>query len=102
MDATGLGFWNARQYAVGPTISLPLFEGGQLRGQLRLRRAQQKQAVIDYRRTSAVRTRCRRLPQRAERRRPTRMSRSRRSTPRSAADGRTYFRHRIERSGHPI
>ncbi len=51
LDATGLGFWNSRQYAVGPTISLPLFEGGQLRGQLRLRRAQQKQAAIDYRRT---------------------------------------------------
>jgi NodT family efflux transporter outer membrane factor (OMF) lipoprotein len=51
LDATGLGFWNSRQYAVGPTISLPLFEGGQLRGALRLRRAQQKQAAIDYRRT---------------------------------------------------
>ena len=51
LDASGLGFWNSRQYAVGPTISLPLFEGGQLRGQLRLRRAQQKQAAIDYRRT---------------------------------------------------
>ncbi len=51
LDASGLGFWNSRQYAVGPTVSLPLFEGGQLRGQLRLRRAQQKQAAIDYRRT---------------------------------------------------
>ena len=28
-----------------------MFEGGQLRGALRLRRAQQKQAAIDYRRT---------------------------------------------------
>ena len=51
LDATGLGFWNSRQYAVGPTISLPLFEGGELRGALRLRRAQAKQAAIDYRRT---------------------------------------------------
>jgi NodT family efflux transporter outer membrane factor (OMF) lipoprotein len=51
LDAAGLGFWNSRQYAVGPTLSLPLFEGGRLRGQLQLRRAQQKQAAIDYRRT---------------------------------------------------
>jgi NodT family efflux transporter outer membrane factor (OMF) lipoprotein len=38
-------------YAAGPNISLPLFEGGQLRGQLSLRNAQQQEAAIDYAKT---------------------------------------------------
>ncbi len=41
----------ARTYSVGPTITLPIFEGGQLRGQLSLRKAQQKEAAITYART---------------------------------------------------
>ena len=36
---------------VGPSISLPIFEGGQLRGTLRLRRSQQREAALDYRDT---------------------------------------------------
>jgi len=36
---------------VGPSISLPIFEGGQLRGNLRLRRSQQREAALDYRDT---------------------------------------------------
>lgn len=38
-------------YAVGPNISIPLFEGGQLRGQLSLRKAQQQEAAIEYAKT---------------------------------------------------
>jgi NodT family efflux transporter outer membrane factor (OMF) lipoprotein len=38
-------------YAAGPNISLPIFEGGQLRGQLKLRKAQQKEAAISYAKT---------------------------------------------------
>jgi outer membrane protein TolC len=38
-------------FAVGPTVSLPIFEGGQLRGQLNLRRAEQREAAINYRKT---------------------------------------------------
>lgn len=38
-------------YAVGPNISLPIFEGGQLHGQLSLRRAQQREAAIKYAQT---------------------------------------------------
>jgi outer membrane protein TolC len=34
-----------------PTISLPIFEGGRLRGNLRLRRSQQREAALDYRDT---------------------------------------------------
>ena len=38
-------------YAVGPNVTLPIFEGGQLNGQLDLRKAQQKEAAIAYAKT---------------------------------------------------
>ncbi|AOX16835.1 efflux transporter outer membrane subunit [Kozakia baliensis] len=38
----------ARQFANGPTLSVPLFEGGRLRGTLNLRKAQQKEAVLAF------------------------------------------------------
>ncbi len=38
-------------YMVGPTIDLPIFEGGRLRATLRLRQSQQRQAAIAYRAT---------------------------------------------------
>ncbi len=41
----------ALTYAVGPNISIPIFEGGQLNGQLKLRKAQQKEAAINYAKT---------------------------------------------------
>lgn len=41
----------ARAFQVGPSISIPLFQGGKLRGQLRLRRAQQREAAIAFQRT---------------------------------------------------
>ncbi len=46
-----LGSWNARQYGVGPTISLPIFEGGRLRATLELRRVQQQEAALTYQQT---------------------------------------------------
>jgi NodT family efflux transporter outer membrane factor (OMF) lipoprotein len=46
-----LNEFSAITYAVGPNISLPLFEGGQLHGQLKLRKAQQQEAAIDYAKT---------------------------------------------------
>ncbi len=46
-----LGTWDARQYALGPSITLPIFEGGRLRGTLRLRQAQQQEAAISYQST---------------------------------------------------
>jgi NodT family efflux transporter outer membrane factor (OMF) lipoprotein len=51
LQAKDLGNWSARQYGGGPTISLPIFEGGRLRATLELRRAQQREAAISYRRT---------------------------------------------------
>ena len=46
-----LGFWNARAYTFGPSISLPIFQGGQLRGALQLNQARQKEAAVTYQRT---------------------------------------------------
>ncbi len=46
-----LGFWNARAWNVGPSITLPIFQGGRLRGQLELKKAAQKEAALEYRQT---------------------------------------------------
>ena len=46
-----LGFWNARAWNVGPSITLPIFQGGRLRGQLELRKSAQQEAAISYRQT---------------------------------------------------
>ena len=51
LQFSGLGNFASRQYGFGPTISLPIFQGGRLRGQLRLRKAQQKEAAINYQRS---------------------------------------------------
>jgi NodT family efflux transporter outer membrane factor (OMF) lipoprotein len=39
---------NARQYGVGPGVTIPIFEGGQLSATLALRTAQQQAAAIGY------------------------------------------------------
>ncbi len=46
-----LGNWDARQYALGPALTVPLFEGGRLRATLELRKAQQQEAAVSYQRT---------------------------------------------------
>ena len=48
---TNLGSWGARSYSAGPSLTIPLFEGGQLRATLALREAQQQEAAINYRKT---------------------------------------------------
>jgi hypothetical protein len=51
VEFKNLGSWAARTYTIGPSISLPIFEGGRLVGNLRLTEAQQQEAAILYRRT---------------------------------------------------
>ncbi len=46
-----LGNWGAHQYGIGPSISLPIFEGGRLRATLELRRVQQQEAALSYQQT---------------------------------------------------
>jgi NodT family efflux transporter outer membrane factor (OMF) lipoprotein len=43
--------WGARQYAFGPSITLPIFQGGQLKATLELRKAQQQEAAVNYQHT---------------------------------------------------
>ncbi|WP_185723300.1 efflux transporter outer membrane subunit [Burkholderia cenocepacia] len=43
--------WSSRMYGVGPAVSVPIFEGGRLKGQLELRKAHQREAMIEYQRT---------------------------------------------------
>jgi NodT family efflux transporter outer membrane factor (OMF) lipoprotein len=42
---------DARQYAVGPGITIPIFQGGQLKATLALNKAQQQEAAIAYQKT---------------------------------------------------
>lgn len=42
---------NARQFALGPSIDIPIFEGGQLKATLTLRQEQQKEAAVVYQKT---------------------------------------------------
>lgn len=46
-----LGSWASRQFAIGPTLHLPIFEGGRLVSTLRLREVQQQTAAISYQKT---------------------------------------------------
>ena len=43
--------WASRVFMVGPTVDLPIFEGGRLKGTLTLRKSQQREAAIRYRKT---------------------------------------------------
>src|SRR5262249_10562274 len=43
--------WASRTYAFGPSITLPIFEGGRLRSTLQLRSQEQQEAAINYQRT---------------------------------------------------
>ncbi|CAB3788908.1 putative efflux pump outer membrane protein TtgC [Paraburkholderia ultramafica] len=45
-----LGEWSSRMFGVGPALTVPIFEGGRLKGQLELRKAQQREAMIEYQR----------------------------------------------------
>lgn len=51
VDAGDLGSWASRTYSIGPNLSLPIFEGGRLKGNLQLSEAQQQEAAVSYRRT---------------------------------------------------
>jgi NodT family efflux transporter outer membrane factor (OMF) lipoprotein len=51
LQLSSLASWAAGQFAVGPSITLPIFEGGRLKGTLELREAQQQEAAIVYKQT---------------------------------------------------
>lgn len=49
MQLADFGAWDSRRLAFGPQLSLPIFEGGRLKGMLQLRQAQQQEAALEYR-----------------------------------------------------
>jgi multidrug efflux system outer membrane protein len=51
LDASYLTNWAGSFYSFGPSISLPIFQGGRLTANLRLARAQQAEAATAYRGT---------------------------------------------------
>ena len=50
-ERNDLGFWDSRWFNVGPSVYLPLFQGGRLVKELELREAEQAQAALEYRKT---------------------------------------------------
>lgn len=42
------GSYGALQYSGGPSLTIPIFEGGRLKSQLELRKAQQQEAAVQY------------------------------------------------------
>ncbi|MDF3937200.1 efflux transporter outer membrane subunit [Pseudomonas citronellolis] len=51
LQLANFGDWNSHTFGIGPSLHLPIFEGGRLKGTLALREAQQREAAIAYRRT---------------------------------------------------
>lgn len=51
LEFRDLAFWPAAAWTLSPSISLPIFEGGRLRGQLQLSKARQQEAAISYQQT---------------------------------------------------
>jgi len=51
VTAADFPLWNARQFVAGPVLSLPIFQGGRLKGRLELAQSEQKIAALRYRET---------------------------------------------------
>ncbi len=51
IDASYLANWASHFYTFGPSLSLPIFQGGRLTASLRLARAQQVESALHYRGT---------------------------------------------------
>ncbi len=51
LKASDLGDWGARQWSIGPSISLPIFDGGRRRAVVEVRKLDQQQAAISYQQT---------------------------------------------------
>ena len=45
------GYWSSRFFSIGPTLHLPIFEGGRLKSMLALSEAREQEAAIAYRQT---------------------------------------------------
>lgn len=50
-EGSDLGGWDSRQWSYGPSLYLPIFQGGRLTGTLELRERQQQEAALNYQKT---------------------------------------------------
>jgi outer membrane protein TolC len=51
LDASDLTEWGSRQWVIGPSISLPIFDGSRRRSVVEVRKLQQQEAAVNYQRT---------------------------------------------------
>ena len=51
LQLSDLGSWGSRSFAFGPGMSVPVFEGGRLKGALQLQEGRQQEAGIGYQKT---------------------------------------------------
>lgn len=51
LHASNLASWDAKTFGIGPSIYLPIFQGGKLKSTLELNEAKEKAAAIAYRQT---------------------------------------------------
>jgi NodT family efflux transporter outer membrane factor (OMF) lipoprotein len=48
LDGSDVGAWSSRQWTYGPSLYLPIFQGGRLTGTLELRKRQEQEAALNY------------------------------------------------------
>lgn len=48
LTGSDMGHWATRQWSYGPSLYLPIFQGGRLTGTLELRKRQHQEAALDY------------------------------------------------------
>lgn len=51
IDFSDLGSWGSRYFSIGPTLHLPIFQGGRLKSNLALTEARHRSAAIAYQQT---------------------------------------------------
>lgn len=51
LHPSDVGEWGARQWSIGPSISLPIFDGGRRRAVVQVRKLDQQQAAVTYQQT---------------------------------------------------
>jgi NodT family efflux transporter outer membrane factor (OMF) lipoprotein len=51
LQFSNLADWQAHTFAIGPSVTLPIFEGGRLRQTLEFRKASEQEAAVNYQRT---------------------------------------------------
>lgn len=51
VEDSQFGDWGSRTWAVGPSLSLPIFDNGRRRSQINLRKLEQQEAAVSYQQT---------------------------------------------------